>query len=245
MNDLPTPRNLLTNPYVVVYHVDMSQLNPDDFIITRKRKLYKFALFHNSPLCFEAEQWPGQAPASTVELAAGTGLFSVALGESTGKQVLAVDVKADRLQTGARLAASKGLTNIRFLRARIEDQLVNLLPVDSVDELWITFPDPFPKKRSAKNRLTHPNFLAMYRRLLSRDGALYFKTDSQDLFTWSLEQLVQEGWVIKELSFDLHESELSDYYKVKTTYETRFTAEGLPTHFVCAVPPHRADEQTH
>lgn len=237
MNDLPTPRNLLTSPYVVVYHVDMSQLNPDDFIITRKRKLYKFALFHNSPLCFEAEEWVGQAPASVVELAAGTGLFSVALGESTGKQVLAVDVKADRLQTGARLATDKGLTNVRFLRARIEDQLVDLLPVDSVDELWITFPDPFPKKRSAKNRLTHPSFLSMYQRLLTQRGALYFKTDAHDLFTWSLEQLVQAGWTISELSFDLHESDLSAYYKVKTSYESRFTAEGLPTHFVKAMPP--------
>lgn len=222
---------------MVVYHVDMSQLNPDDFIITRKRKLYKFALFANSPLCFEADEWPGQAPANIVELAAGTGLFGVALAESTGKQVLAVDVKADRLQTGARLAAEKGLTNARFLRARIEDQLVDLLPVESVDELWITFPDPFPKRRFAKNRLTHPKFLALYQGLLRPGGALYFKTDAHDLFTWSLEQLVQAGWTIRELSFDLHESELASAYKVKTTYEARFTAEGLPTHFVKATPP--------
>jgi tRNA (guanine-N7-)-methyltransferase len=215
----------------------MSQLNPDDFIITRKRKLYKFALFANSPLCFEADEWTGQIPATIVELAAGTGLFSVALGESTGSEVLAVDVKADRLQTGARVAAEKGLTNVRFLRARIEDQLVDLLPAASVDDLWITFPDPFPKKRFAKNRLMHPKFLALYQRLLRPTGALYFKTDAHDLFTWSLEQLVWAGWTIRELSFDLHESDLPAYYKVKTSYESRFTAEGLPTHFVKATPP--------
>lgn len=215
----------------------MTQLNPDDFIITRKRKLYKFALFANSPLCFEVEEWLDQPPAEIVELAAGTGLFGVSLAEASDRQVLAVDVKADRLQTGARTAAEKKLTNIRFLRARIEDQLVDLLPMHSVEQLWITFPDPFPKKRSAKNRLTHPNFLGMYRRLLTTSGALYFKTDSHDLFTWSLEQLVRAGWTIRELSFDLHESDLSQAYKVKTTYETRFTAEGLPTHFVRATSP--------
>ena len=225
---------------MVVYHVDMSQLNPDDFIITRKRKLYKFALFANSPLCFEVDEWVDQPPAQIVELAAGTGLFSVALGETTGQPVLAVDVKADRLQTGARLATEKGLGNVRFLRARIEDQLAELLPVESVDELWITFPDPFPKKRFAKNRLTHPKFLSLYQQLLQPTGALYFKTDAHDLFTWSLEQLVQAGWTVRELSFDLHESDLPAYYKVKTSYESRFTAEGLPTHFVKATPPVQA-----
>lgn len=221
-----------------------AKLNPDDFFITRKRKLYKFALFANSPLCFEVDEWLDQPPAEIVELAAGTGLFSVSLAEATDQRVVAVDVKADRLQTGARLATEKGLMNIRFLRARIEDQLADLLPVGSVKELWVTFPDPFPKSRSAKNRLTHPKFLQLYQQLLAPGGALYFKTDSHDLFTWSLEQLVQAGWILKELSFDLHDSELPGYYKVKTTYETRFTAEGLPTHFVCATPPHQADELT-
>lgn len=212
-------------------------LDPTDFIIMRKRKKYKFALFANSPLCFEAEEWTGQELAEIVELAAGTGLFAVSLAESSRQQTLAVDVKADRLQAGARLATEKGLTNLRFLRARIEDQLVDLLQPGTVRQLWITFPDPFPKQRSAKNRLTHPKFLALYKQLLAPAGELYFKTDSHDLFIWSLEQLVNEGWQLTELSFDLHESELAAYYKVKTTYETRFTAEGLPTHFVRATPP--------
>lgn len=218
----------------------MSSLNPDDFIITRKRKQYKFALFHNSPLCFEADEWQRRAAVDTLELAAGTGLFAVALAAAyPSRQVLAVDVKADRLQTGARLAAEQGLGNIKFLRARIEDQLAGLMRPQTIHELWVTFPDPFPKKRFAKNRLTHPKFLALYAQLLALGGALYFKTDAHDLFTWSLEQLVAEGWQIEELSFDLHDSDLSKYYKVKTSYEQRFTAEGLPTHFVKATPPSR------
>lgn len=216
----------------------MSQLNPHDYIITRKRKLYKFALFHNSPLCFEAEEWVRETPIDTLELAAGTGLFAVALAAAEpSRHVLAVDVKADRLQTGARSAAEKGLTNIMFLRARIEDQLVHLLRPQTITELWVTFPDPFPKRRFAKNRLTHPKFLALYAQLLAPGGALYFKTDAHDLFTWSLEQLVAEKWQIEELSFDLHDSDLNDHYKVMTTYEQRFVAEGLPTHFVKVTPP--------
>lgn len=212
-------------------------LNPVDFIITRKRKKYKFALFHNSPLCFESDEWTGQITPMTLELGAGTGLFGVALaGQSQQVDVLAVDVKADRLQTGARRAADLGLGNIHFLRARA-DQLPELLTPHALDTIWVTFPDPFPRERSAKNRLTHPKFLTIYRQLLAPNGAFYFKTDSHDLFTWSLEQLVTEGWTIIELSFDLHESPLSDAYKVMTTYETRYVGEGLKIHFVKAMPP--------
>ncbi|MDX2776477.1 tRNA (guanosine(46)-N7)-methyltransferase TrmB [Streptomyces caniscabiei] len=212
-------------------------LEPKDFVITRKRKKYKFALFHNSPLCFELDGWHDQPVPDVLEVGAGTGLFGVALAaELPKKRILAVDVKADRLQTGARKAAEEGLTNIQFLRARA-GQLGEVIAPHSLEMIWVTFPDPFPKDRSSKHRLTHPNFLSLYASLLGSDGALYFKTDARALFTWSLEQLVNEGWAILELSFDLHESDLSDLYKQKTTYETRFTAEGLPTHFVKAMPP--------
>lgn len=215
----------------------MSLLNPEDFIITKKRKKYKFALFHNSPICFEAEQWENKPQPGVLEIGAGTGLFSVAMAEDEpGKNVVAVDVKADRLQTGARTADEKGLENLQFLRARA-DQLPELLSPRSLEKIWVTFPDPFPKTRSAKHRLTHPRYLKMYAELLKTNGALYFKTDAKELFDWSLEQLVSKGWRIEKLSFDLHESELSGSYKIKTTYETRFVNEGLRINFVKAAPP--------
>lgn len=213
-------------------------LNPDDFIITRKRKKYKFAVFANSPRCFELDHWheSGVMPA-IAEVGAGTGLFGVELARvNPGKMVVAVDVKADRLITGARKADADGIEAVRFLRARA-DLLAEILEPHSLEQLWVTFPDPFAKKKSGTRRLTHPRYLAVYETLLRPDGALYFKTDSHYLFDWSLEQLVAEGWRIEELSFDLHESNLNDVYKVKTTYEMRYTAEGLPIHFVKAIPP--------
>lgn len=211
-------------------------IDPKEFIITRKRKKYKFALFANNPLCFEAEDWPKDTKVDVLEVGAGTGLFGTALAEkSPGLNHVAVDVKADRLQKGAHAAEEKGLNNMRFLRARA-DQLVELIPAHSLTAVWVTFPDPFPKKRSSGRRLTHPTFLKIYQQLLGEGGALYFKTDAHGLFTWSLEQLVAEGWQLQELSFDLHESELSNDYKVYTTYEKRFVGEGLKTHFVKAMP---------
>lgn len=218
----------------------MSELiDPNQFIITRKRKKYKFAKFANSPLCFEYEKWQ-RAAVDSVEVGAGTGLFSVELAaRHPERQYVALDVKGDRLQKGAYEAEARGLTNVRFIRARA-DQLTELFEPHCLDELWVTFPDPFPKKRSAGRRLTHPTFLYTYTKLLKSSGSLYLKHDSRDFFLWSLEQLVACRWRIDELSFDLHESDLPDEYKIMTTYEQRWTGEGLVTNFVRAsAPTHR------
>jgi tRNA (guanine-N7-)-methyltransferase len=208
-------------------------LDPKDFIITRKRKKYKFAKFHNAENCFEFDQWIPRA-VDSVEIGAGTGLFSVELAERhPDKTFVAVDVKADRLQKGAYEAIARGLTNISFVRAR-GDQVDELFPAGSVENIWVTFPDPFPRKRSAGRRLTHPTYLEKYQCILKKDGAFHLKHDSRDFFMWSLEQLVTEKWHIDELSFDLHESDYGDDYKIMTTYEQRWTGEGLVTNYVRA-----------
>lgn len=209
-------------------------IDPKQFVITRKRKKYKFAKFANSPLCFELEDWR-RDQADVIEVGAGTGLFSVDLAEQHPElQYIAVDVKGDRLQAGAYEAERRGLTNVRFVRARA-DQLAELCEPQSVMQVWVTFADPYPKKRSAGRRMTHPTFLQLYRKLLTSNGALLVKHDNPEFFAWTLEQLVAEKWRLDELTFDLHESSLSDEYKTLTTYEQRWLGEGRVTHFVRAV----------
>lgn len=209
-------------------------LDPKDFIIVRKRKKYRFAKFANSPLCFEFDEWDKQ-PVDSVEIGAGNGLFSVELAARHPElQFVALDVKGDRLQRGAYEAEERGITNVRFVRARA-DQILEMFDRGSLTSVWVTFPDPFPRKKSAGRRLTHPTFLAKYGELLSTSGALYLKHDNRDFFHWSLEQLVGQKWNIAELSFDLHDSELIQDYKILTTYEQRWLSEGLVTNFVKAV----------
>ncbi len=208
-------------------------LDPNDFVITRKRKKYKFAKFANSPLCFEYEEWRKTA-IDVVELGAGTGLFSVELAtRHPDQQFVALDVKGDRLQKGAYEAEERGLTNIRFVRARA-DQVDELVEPHSVIILWSTFADPFPRRHSSGRRMTHPQYLRRYAELLRPDGALYLKHDNPAFFQWSLEQLVAEKWYIDELTFDLHESHLPEDYKIKTTYEQRWLDEGRMTQFARA-----------
>lgn len=227
------------------------QLNPDDFVITRRRKKYKFAKFANANNCFEYDEWircrtddnnsksgfsgpVKKANVEVLEIGAGTGLFSVELAARyPEKHFVAVDVKADRLQKGAYVAIERRLSNVSFVRARA-DQIEELSGAGAVSAIWLTFPDPYPKKGGAGRRLTHPTFLARYARLLAPDGSLYLKHDNIDFFTWSLEQLVEEQWYIAELSFDLHESDLGDDYKITTTYEQRWQNEGRITNFVHA-----------
>ena len=213
----------------------MNFVDPNRFIITRKRKKYKFALFHNSPLCFEFEEWaPRQV--DVVEIGAGNGMFVVELATRHPEQVfVAVDVKGDRLQKGAREAEARGLNNVFFVRARA-NQIGELFTPSSLSAIWLTFSDPFPRKRSAGRRLTHPHFLKTYAELLRADGSLIIKHDNPDFFNWSLEQLVTEDWHLKELTFDLHESGLGEDYKILTAYEQRWLGEGRVTHCVRAAP---------
>ncbi len=215
----------------------MNDLNPDNFIIARKRKKYRFALFHNAANCFELNEWTiwqDDRPL-TVELGAGTALFLVQLAAKYPEQrFIAIDVKADRLQKGACAALEQNLDNIRFVRARA-DQLLEVIAADSTNDLWLTFSDPFPRDSDSKRRLTAPRFLDLYRQILSPGGILRQKTDDHDLFDWSLEQLVSNSWVVKELSYDLHESSLPDYYKCMTTYEYKWHAEGLKTYYLSAM----------
>lgn len=216
-------------------------VDPNNFVITRKRKQYRFALFHNAENCFELEQWQSMKDSIVVdgglvvEVGAGTGLFLVELASLHPEHTyIALDVKADRLQKGARQAIELGLKNIYFVRARA-DQLLEVVNLHTVNEVWLTFSDPFPKKRNAKRRLTAPGFLVIYKNaLVLKNAQLKIKTDSHQLFDWSLEQLIAMKWQLEELSFDLHDSPLPNEYKIMTTYERRWRAEGLPIYFVSA-----------
>ncbi|MDN5819736.1 MAG: tRNA (guanosine(46)-N7)-methyltransferase TrmB [bacterium] len=215
------------------------KLDPNDFMITRKRKKYKFAKFHNAENCFEIEEWQkdGIKAVDVVEIGAGDGKFSLELAAKyPDKTFVALDIKGDRLQNGAYEALGRGVKNVFFVRARA-DQVGELFAEKSLKEVWVTFPDPFPRAKSSGRRLTNSTFLRRYQELLASSGCLSLKHDNDAFFNWSLTQLVAEKWRITELIFDLHDKAIDETIdaRVDTTYEKRWLDDGRTTKYVRAV----------
>ncbi len=164
----------------------------------------------------------------TIELACGRGEYSVALAKMfPSRNYVGVDIKGDRIWKGSTLALEQQLSNIGFLRT-------NILNIDfffgdgEVDEIWLTFPDPRPKKRDVKRRLTNPRFLELYKKILHRDGYLRLKTDNTGLFQYTLEELQMRS-DLRDLEFteDVYQSPLrSECFDIKTRYEEMFANKG-------------------
>lgn len=164
----------------------------------------------------------------TVELACGRGEYSVNLaGLFPSKNFVGVDVKGDRLWKGSTWALERNLSNVGFLRADILG-LATFFAEGEIDEIWITFPDPRPRKRDVKRRLTSGRYFDIYKSLIKKGGWIRFKTDNTPLFDYTLEVL-NERPDIENLKFthDLYSSDLrAECHDIKTRYEEMFTAEG-------------------
>lgn len=163
-----------------------------------------------------------------VELACGRGEFTVGLARVFPTQnFIGVDIKGSRIWKGSSTATAEGLGNVAFLRTQIQ-QLDKFFAVGEIDELWITFPDPFPRDGDEKRRLTSPRFLDMYKPLLKEGGVVHFKTDNTGLFEYTLE-LLKSREDIKLIGFthDFYQSEWKDdHFGIKTRYEKIFTEKG-------------------
>lgn len=221
----------------------------DKFVITRRRKKYKFAKFDEFTNCFHLDEWREFVSSDhttygrnlIIEIGAGSALFLLELAKLHLENFyIAIDIKGDRLYRGARQALENDIKNIVFVRSEIQ-YLLEIIPKSSLSDIWITFPDPHANedqtrltKTGDNKRLTAPRYLDLYRQSLRRDGVLHFKTDNQPLFDWSVAQIQQNGWKIGQLTRDLHGSDLSSEYKVMTSYEEKFVADGLPIYYLAA-----------
>ena len=127
----------------------------------------------------------------TLELACGRGEYAVALGRMfPERNFIGVDIKGARIHQGAKAALTEGLHNVAFLRTRIE-QIEMFFDKNEIAEIWITFPDPFLREAKANRRLTSPEFLQRYRSFLQKDGIVHLKTDSPDLYDFTLKTIAE------------------------------------------------------
>lgn len=152
-----------------------------------------------------------------LELACGGGEYTVALAERyPERNFIGIDIKGARIWKGANKAIENEQQNVAFCRIRIEQ--IALFFGKEVDEIWITFPDPFYKKE--RRRLTHPNFLNHYRKILKDGGIVHLKTDDDMLFEFTMEILEQEKIDVIYSDDNIYNKSLyHNDLEVKTAYE--------------------------
>ena len=156
-----------------------------------------------------------------LELACGRGEYAIGLGKIYPHQnFIGVDVKGNRMYMGAKKALDFPLPNIAFLRTQIE-MLPSYFITDEVAEMWITFPDPQLRTSRAKKRLTHPRFLRLYQKVLAKNGVVHLKTDSPNLYNFTLRVIEMYDLLLLEKCDDVYaQSEIEEKLKIKTHYES-------------------------
>lgn len=206
-----------------VYHHVQTQKEVQDFAI---RGLWLKEHFKNTnPL--------------VLELGCGKGEYTTAMAAAfKDKNFVGVDLKGNRLWTGAKTAIAEQMNNAAFLRTRIEN-IVTAFASQEVDEIWITFPDPQPTEKRTKKRLTALPFLKRYQQILKPGGILHLKTDSTLLYEFTMELLQQQGFEILLHTNNLYAAPqgfLGPHhdllFSTRTHYEKKFSAMGFNINYI-------------
>lgn len=164
----------------------------------------------------------------TLELACGRGEYTVGLAKIfSDRNYIGVDIKGERIWKGSTWAEEAKLTNVAFLRTQIL-LIENFFNAQEVDEIWLTFPDPRPRKRDIKRRLTSPRFIELYKKLVKPGSFIRLKTDNTKLYEYTLEEMSGRADIIDfKYTADLYNSDLrAECFDIKTRYEQEFAAKG-------------------
>jgi tRNA (guanine-N7-)-methyltransferase len=165
-----------------------------------------------------------------MEIGCGKGNFACGMAAKHPEiNFIAVEKVADvcciALEKAKARAEERSGDNLRFIISDAKELSENVLP-HSLDCIYLNFSDPWPKSGHAKRRLTHSNFLKIYKKLLKEDGILKFKTDNVGLFDFSLEEFEQFGTELLFVTRDLHSEECAAD-NVMTEYEKNFSEKGF------------------
>ncbi len=154
-----------------------------------------------------------------LELGCGKGRFTAETAEQHPEVLyIALERVPDAMIIAMERCQAKGLTNVFFIDGDAA-LLRDYFAPNEVDLLYINFCDPWPSNRHARRRLTHADFLLLYRGILKDAGQIHFKTDNRDLFEFSLFQFSKAGYALSEITRNLHGHGIQG---VMTDYEEKF-----------------------
>lgn len=195
--------------------------------------------FANDPLkeelFFDSRKVFGNDNPVHLEIGCGKGGFILELAAKTpGINYIAVEKTPNVIVTGAERLKELGLPNVRFCLGQAE-YLTHLFRPHSVGRLYLNFSCPFPKESYARHRLTHTRFLKIYHEVLEYGAEIHQKTDNRRLFEFSIEHFSANGFAMRNVSLDLHNSGYEG--NIMTEYEARFTQMGLPIYRLEAINP--------
>ena len=159
-----------------------------------------------------------------LELGCGKGRFTAETAAQNPQALyIAVERVPDAMVIAMERVCAQELHNVFFVDGDVA-QLPLFFAPGEVDRIYLNFSDPWPPNRQRKRRLTWRAYLEVYDEILRQQGDLCFKTDNQRFFEWSLQEICQFGWLIQNISLDLHNSDFEG--NVMTEYEEKFSAEG-------------------
>ena len=160
-----------------------------------------------------------------VEVGCGKGKFTAETAQANPDVLLiAVERCREAMVVAMEKARDMGLTNVFYIDMDVAN-MEEIFAPGEIDRLFINFPDPWPRKKNAKRRLTHRGFLDKYCRCVREGGELHFKTDNAPLFEFSVEEFTACGLEVKNLTRDLHKYGIVG---IMTGYEEKFHSLGTP-----------------
>ena len=165
------------------------------------------------------------AAALWVEVGCGKGKFTAETAEANPDVLLiAVERCREAMVVAMEKAQAMGLKNVYYIDMDVA-AMEEIFAGSEIDRLFINFPDPWPRKKNAKRRLTYRTFLDKYCRVIKTGGEIHYKTDNAPLFEFSLEEFAACGLEVKNLTRNLHENGIVG---IMTGYEEKFHALGTP-----------------
>lgn len=172
-----------------------------------------------------------------LELGCGKGEYSVALAKKHPEfNYIGLDIKGNRIWTGAKKALEDNLSNVGFIRSQV-DRIGNFFAPGEIYGIWVTFPDPKPKKGNARKRLTSAEMVSIYQKVLRPGGQIQLKTDSTFNYDFTLETIRDNQYQLVRHSEDIdRDYPGEELLQIRTYYEQKFREKGFPIRFVSFIP---------
>ena len=193
-----------------------------DIDITERN--FKVAIHNKEYIDFKS--WFNNDKPIFLEIGCGKGRFACEYAKShPDVNVVAVERSGNVIVEACETAKSEGIENLRFIKSGAE-YLPRYFQNESVERIFLNFSCPFPKAAYASHRLTHQNFLNIYKEIMKKGAEIHQKTDNMHFFEFSIEHFTKSGFSLKNVSLDLHNSDFEG--NIVTEYENRFASLGQP-----------------